>query len=66
MVGTAVVANYSFGVPDSWDGDAAVTFESQAEFLKRHGLLTACEKDRADFTPETINYSRHTPFGAAV
>jgi hypothetical protein len=30
-------------------------FESQASFLKRHGLLLAGEERRSDFEPETIS-----------
>lgn len=50
--------NISYGTPDVWRGidkDDPPTFESQAAFLKRHGLLLAGEERRADFEPEMVS-----------
>lgn len=54
----AMVPAYGFGVPLDWAGFLKTDppeFESQATYLKRHGLLTADEELRADFKPEVIN-----------
>jgi hypothetical protein len=50
--------NISYGIPDVWRGidkDDPPTFESQADYLKRHGMLLAGEERRADFEPEIVS-----------
>jgi hypothetical protein len=47
----------SYGIPDVWRGidkDDPPIFESQAAYLKRHGLFLAGEERRADFEPGTL------------
>jgi hypothetical protein len=53
----ATSAAYAYGLPTAWIDfaeDDPPTFESQAEYLTRHGLLMAGEERRADFEPETV------------
>jgi hypothetical protein len=53
----AVMPSFSHGIPNVWvgiDSDDPPTFESQAAYLKRHGLLFAGEEKRSDFEPETV------------
>jgi hypothetical protein len=48
---------FAYGIPTVWvglDEDNPPVFESQAAYLKRHGLLLAGEKRRADFEPEAV------------
>jgi hypothetical protein len=48
---------FSYGISDVWlgiDENDPPTFESQAAYLKRHGLLLAGEERRADFESETL------------
>jgi len=45
----AVVPVFDYGIPTVWadlDGDDPPVFESQAAYLKRHGLLLVCEEQR--------------------
>ncbi|MFC1886062.1 hypothetical protein ACFLZM_03290 [Thermodesulfobacteriota bacterium] len=56
----ASLPRFFFGVPSDWheidEADPPI-FESQAAYLKRHGLLTKAEEKRlkpADFEPEPI------------
>ncbi|MGU3496409.1 hypothetical protein ACLBXM_20415 [Xanthobacteraceae bacterium A53D] len=64
--------NLRFGLPLLWEGvDPAdpPTFESEAAYLKRHGLLTADEKRRlssADFEPVALPTVPRIPSAAAV
>lgn len=56
----AVKPSFSFGIPNVWAGideDDPPVFESQAAYLKRHGLLLAGEERRADFEPEVVSTS---------
>jgi len=51
-----LVPYFSYGIPTSWVGindDDPPIFESQASYLKRHGLL-AGEERRADFESEEV------------
>ncbi|SRR6266851_258994 len=51
------VPSYSYGISDVWvglDEDDPPVFESQAAYLKRHGLLLAGEERRCDFEPEAV------------
>jgi hypothetical protein len=51
-------ANLSYGIPDVWrdiDEDDLPIFESQASYLRRHGLLLAGEERRCDFEPESVS-----------
>ena len=57
----AYVPRFGFGIPVDWADDRSgqdpPTFESEAAYLERHGLLTAAERRRlkaADFEPESI------------
>jgi hypothetical protein len=53
----AVVPTFAYGIPTvrvGLDENDPPTFESQAEYLKRHGLLLAGEERRADFEPEAV------------
>jgi hypothetical protein len=53
----AVKPSFSYGIPDIWVGinqDDPPVFESQAAFLKRHGMFLPGEEKRSDFEPETI------------
>jgi hypothetical protein len=46
---------FSYGIPNVWvgvDENDLPTFESQAAYLKRHGVLFAGEEKRSDFEPE--------------
>jgi hypothetical protein len=56
---TSVMPSFWYGIPDCWiaieKGDEPV-FESQASYLKRHGLLFDGEERRSDFSPEIISY----------
>jgi hypothetical protein len=50
--------NISYGISDVWhdiDDNDPPTFESQATYLKRHGLFLAGEERRADFEPEALS-----------
>jgi len=52
----AIVPRFTFGVPCDWyqvNEDNPPMFESEATYLKRHGLLTKSEEKRlSDFEPE--------------
>jgi hypothetical protein len=53
----ATSAAYAYGLPTAWidiDEDDPPTFENQAAYLKRHGLLLAGEERRADFEPDAV------------
>jgi hypothetical protein len=53
----AVVPSFADGIPDAWvgiDDDDPRTFESQASYLKRHGMLLADEEKRSDFESEEV------------
>jgi hypothetical protein len=53
----AVKPSFACGIPDVWvdvDENDPPTFESQAAYLKRHGLLFAGEEKRSDFEPESV------------
>ena len=53
-----VKPSFSFGIADMWidiEEDDPPVFESQAAFLKRHGLLFSGEEKRSDFQPETVS-----------
>jgi hypothetical protein len=56
----ALMPSYEFGIPTSWMNlreDNPPVFESQAAYLKRHGLLPPAEARRlsaVDFEPEQI------------
>jgi hypothetical protein len=54
----AVVPSFSYGIADVWvdidDEDDLPTFESQAAYLKRHGLFLAGEEKRSDFEEEFV------------
>ena len=53
----AVVPSFEYGLPTVWgglDGDDPPIFESQAAYLKHHGLLLAGEERRADFEPVAV------------
>jgi hypothetical protein len=53
----ATSAAYAYGLPTAWidfDEDDPPTFESEAAYLKRHGLLMAGEERRADFEPVAV------------
>jgi hypothetical protein len=53
-----VVPSFSYGVSNVWvgiDENDPPTFESQAAYLKRHGLLFAGEKKRSDFEHEIVS-----------
>jgi hypothetical protein len=55
---TSIGPGFSYGIPDIWvgiDPDDPPIFESQAAFLKRHGLLFAGEEKRASFEPKTVS-----------
>jgi hypothetical protein len=60
-----IVPHLELGRPDSWlgfDADDPPMFESQAQYLDRHGLL--CPRERRQlgsdaFEPETIQYEPH-------
>ena len=39
---------------EALDPNDPPVYESEATYLKRHGLLIGGEEERADFTPETI------------
>jgi hypothetical protein len=60
----AVVPSFSFGVPDGWidiDRDDMPLFESEATYLKRHGLLFPGEAKRLmkeDWEPEPVAEAR--------
>jgi hypothetical protein len=52
-----VKPSFACGIPDVWvdlDENDPPTFESQAAYLKRHGLLFAGEEKRSDFEPESV------------
>src|SRR5438045_3025684 len=54
----AVVPSFSYGLPDIWvgiDEDDPPIFESQAAYLKRHGLFLVGEGRRSSFEPETVS-----------
>jgi hypothetical protein len=58
-----VVPYFDHGIPSalvSIDDDDPPTFESQAAYLKRHGMFLAGEEKRANFEPETV-YSQAIP-----
>jgi hypothetical protein len=51
----AVLPAFAYGIPTVWvglDENYPPAFESQAAYLKRHGLLMTGEERRADFEPE--------------
>ena len=52
------VPSFCFGLPatgyEALDPNDPPVYESEATYLKRHGLLIEGEEERADFTPETI------------
>ncbi|HEX9544401.1 MAG TPA: hypothetical protein VF955_04405, partial [Pyrinomonadaceae bacterium] len=53
----SVKPDFKYGIPTVWvdvDKDDPPTFESQASYLKRHGMLMAGEERRADFESETV------------
>lgn len=58
--GLAVVPCFQLGLPESWDEidpDDPPIFESQPQYLRRHGLLTPLELRKlqpSDFEPEPI------------
>jgi hypothetical protein len=55
---TSVGPSFDYGIPNVWvgiDEDDPPTFESEAAYLKRHGLLFAGEEKRSDFGPETVH-----------
>jgi len=55
----AMVPFFHCGLPQAWDGfkpDDPPTFESQASFLQRHGLLAKHEASKADFRPEAMHF----------
>ncbi len=59
------IKDCDFGIPAGWkdfDPKHLPVFESQAALLKRHGLLADGEESRADFSPETVDYSNRVPF----
>ena len=54
----SILPEYAFGIVLDWadfDKRNPPVFESQAGWLKRFGLLTPGEEQRADFEPETVN-----------
>jgi hypothetical protein len=54
----AVVPSFDYGIPDVWvgiDRNNPPIFESEATYLRRHGLLFAGEAKRADFDPEAVS-----------
>lgn len=57
----AILPSYDHGIPKVWERgskDNLPLFESQAAYLKRHGLLTGKEeKLELDFTPEEVDFS---------
>jgi hypothetical protein len=53
--------SFSYGIADIWAGideDDPPIFESQAAYLKRHGLLMAGEERRSDFASESVPKSQ--------
>jgi hypothetical protein len=59
--GRPACAGSGFGLPLGWeDFDASnpPVFESEASYLERHGLLSAEEKRRADFSPVVVRNER--------
>jgi hypothetical protein len=55
----SVGPGFAYGIADTWvgiDSDDPPFFESQAAYLKRHGLFMPGEERRSDFEPETIPY----------
>ena len=57
----AAVPSFEYSLPTVWgglDGDDPPIFESQAAYLKHHGLLLAGEERRADFEPVAVLFSR--------
>jgi hypothetical protein len=61
----SVAPTFAYGIPDIWvdmDEDDPPTFESQAAYLKRHGLLLAGEQRRADFEQEAVPSGWNWPF----
>jgi len=55
----SILLRFHCGLPQAWDGfDPAnsPTFESQASYLERHGLLTKHEADKADFSPVSLHF----------
>ncbi len=58
----AVKPDFKYGIPAVWVGVDKCdppTFESQAGFLKRHGMLLVGEEKRSDFEVETVNHEWH-------
>jgi hypothetical protein len=56
-----LVPAYAFGLQKDWaDYNEAdpPTFEAQAAYLKRHGLMTASEARGADYRPEVLSGAR--------
>ena len=54
----SVKPDFKYGIPTVWvdvDKDDPPIFESQAAFLKRHGLLFAGEEKRSDFEVELVS-----------
>jgi hypothetical protein len=69
--GGAIVPHFERGVPSYWvtesiDSDDPPIFESEATYLKRHGLMTASELRRLrtkDFEPEILDLEKFsTPY----
>jgi hypothetical protein len=53
----ATVPDFAYGISTVWvglDEDDPPTFESEAAYLKRHGLLLAGKERRADFEPVAV------------
>jgi hypothetical protein len=54
---SAIGPSFAYGIPEIWvgtDEDDPPIFESQAEYLKRHGFLLTGEERRAEFEPEAV------------
>ena len=55
---TKLTSAFEYGIPTVWvdvDEDDPCVFESQASYLKRHGLFLTGEEKRRDFEPETVS-----------